>query len=67
MARNSCRRKRTAFAVTLIGLIFVHPVYAQSESEEPADDAEVLEDLDIDVQGSLDDVEKKRGVAVYGA
>ena len=66
MARNSCRRKRIAFAVTLIGLMFVHPVCAQSESEEPADDAEILEDLDIDVQGSLDDVEEKRGIAVYG-
>ena len=28
-----------AFAITLIGLILVHPVFAQSESEEPADDA----------------------------
>jgi hypothetical protein len=56
-------------AVTLIGLLFVFPVFAQNESEEPvdnADDAEVLEDLDIDVQGSLDDVEEKRGIAVDG-
>jgi len=28
-----------AFAITLIGPILVHPVFAQSESEEPADDA----------------------------
>ena len=55
-----------AFAITLIGLIFVHPVFAQSATEEPADDAEVLEDRDIDVQGSIDDAEEKRGIAVYG-
>jgi hypothetical protein len=55
-----------AFAITLIGLIFIHPVFAQSESEEPADDAEILEDLDIDVQGSIGDAEEKRGIAVDG-
>jgi hypothetical protein len=55
-----------ATAITLIGLILVHPVFAQSESEEPADDAEILEDLDIDVQGSIDDAEEQRGIAVDG-
>jgi hypothetical protein len=73
MMRTAATKHRSmssrAWAVTLAGLILLQPVFAQSESEEPidnADDAEELEDLDIDVQGSLDDVEEKRGIAVDG-
>jgi len=55
-----------AFAVTLIGLILVHPVFAQSESEEPVDGADVLEELDIDVQGSIGDAEEQQGIGVDG-
>jgi hypothetical protein len=55
-----------AFAMAMIGLTIVHPAFAQSEFEEPADDAEVLEELDIDVQGSIDDAEERRGIAVDG-
>jgi hypothetical protein len=55
-----------AFAIAMIGLAIVDPVFAQSELEEPADDAEVLEELDIDVQGSIDDAEERLGIAVDG-
>lgn len=53
-------------AATLVALVIAQPVLGQTEDEELLDDAEVLDDLDIDVQGSIDDAEDKRGLGVDG-
>jgi hypothetical protein len=38
--------------------------FSQGEVEDSIDDAEVLEELDVDVQGSIDNADEKRGIAV---
>jgi len=38
-----------AFPIALIGLIIAHPVFGQAEDEELPEDAEVLDEPDIDV------------------
>jgi hypothetical protein len=53
-------------AAVLIALMIAQPVFGQAEEAESADDAEVLEELDIDVQGSIDDAEEQRGIALDG-
>jgi len=55
-----------AFPIALIGLIIAHPVFGQAEDEELPEDAEVLDEPDIDVQGSIDDAEEQRGIALNG-
>jgi len=55
-----------AFAIALIGLMIVHPAFGQAEDEELADDAEELDEPDIDVQGSIDDAEEQRGIVLDG-
>jgi hypothetical protein len=55
-----------AFAIALIGLMLAHPAFGQAEDEELPDDAEVLDEPDIDVQGSVDDAEEQIGVALDG-
>jgi len=55
-----------AFPIALIALIIAYPVFGQAEDEELPEDAEVLDEPDIDVQGSIDDAEEQHGIALNG-
>jgi len=57
-----------AFAIALITFIVSQPAIGEveDEDEELAAGAEVLDELDIDVQSSIDDAEEQRGIAVDG-
>jgi len=46
--------------------MIVHPAFGQADEEESIDDAEVLEEPDIDVQGSIDDAGDQQGIALDG-
>jgi len=55
-----------ALAIALIGFAIAHPAFGQAKDEELADDAEELDELEIDVQGSIDVAEDQRGIALDG-
>jgi hypothetical protein len=55
-----------AFAIALITTVICQPAFGQAEDEGIIDDAEALEEPDIDVQGSIDDAEDQEGISVDG-
>jgi hypothetical protein len=55
-----------AIVIVLVGLMIAHPAFGQAEEEELADDAEVLDEPDIDVQGSIDVADEQWGIVLDG-
>lgn len=66
ITENHRQRRCSVLALAVIGVLASQPVFGQDEYGDSSKDSEDLEDAEIDTQGSLEDAEEQRGVAVDG-